>query len=86
MIHLIASSSVYFLLTMLSTRNGSKMIGKRKWTYISSNHFVDGEPASANPNPSLFLNLSDKQKKSEVKQRQLSCKLKNELKRPKYND
>ena len=47
-----------------------KLIGKGtenfqpgKWTYVCSNHFTDTEPATANPNPSLLLTISNQKKK-----------------------
>ena len=42
-----------------------------KWVYVCSNHFVDGEPTSANPNPTLYLRQTDRQKKSPSKRRRL---------------
>ena len=46
-----------------------KLIGKGrenfqpgKWTYICSNHFIDAEPTTANPNTTLLLTISDKKK------------------------
>ena len=43
-----------------------KLIGKGRacfspgnWTYVCSNHFIDGEPTTENPNPALFLTQSE---------------------------
>ena len=43
----------------------------RKWVYVCSNHFVDVEPTSANPNPTLYLRQMDRQKESPSKRRRL---------------
>ena len=38
-----------------------------EYTYVCSNHFADGKPTTANPNPTLFLTISDNRKQSPVK-------------------
>eukprot|EP00112_Aurelia_sp_Birch-Aquarium-sp1_P010874 Seg2301.6 transcript_id=Seg2301.6/GoldUCD/mRNA.D3Y31 product="THAP domain-containing protein 2" protein_id=Seg2301.6/GoldUCD/D3Y31 len=35
-----------------------------KWTHVCSNHFMDAEPTNTNPNPTLYLTVSDWEKKS----------------------
>ena len=39
-----------------------------EYTHVCSNHFADGKPTTANPNPTLFLTISDNRKQSPVKQ------------------
>ena len=41
----------------------------RKWVYVCCDHFVDGETTLANPNPTLYLRQTDRQKKSPSKRR-----------------
>ena len=55
---------------------GSAGLSIRKMDILCSNHLVDGEPTSLNP--SLYVNLINKQKKSPVKQHQLSHKFNND--------
>ena len=50
-----------------------------KWVYVCSNHFVDGEPTSANPNPTLYLRQRDSQKKLPRKRRRLLGEKENEI-------
>ena len=37
------------------------------WTYVCSNHFKDAQPTSANPNPTLYLTVSDWARKAQGK-------------------
>ena len=53
-----------------------KLIGKGRacfssgnWTYVCSNHFIDGEPTAENPNPALFLTQSEVSQSTPKKRR-----------------
>ena len=41
------------------------------WTYVCSNHFVDGQPTTQNPLPVLFLSASENRKQSPKKRRHI---------------
>ena len=36
-------------------QKGRKGFSSGNWTYVCSNHFIDGAPTRENPRPSLFL-------------------------------
>ena len=42
------------------------------WTYVCSNHFVDGQHTTQNPLPVLYLTASEKQKQSPKKRRKIA--------------
>ena len=51
-----------------------KLIGKGrenfqpgKWTSVCSNHFIDAEPTTANPNLTFSLTISDQKNKTKKK-------------------
>ena len=53
-----------------------KLVGKGRkdflpgnWNYACSNHFLDAKPTSANPNPTLFLTVSDQLQSSPKKRK-----------------
>ena len=47
--------------------NGGADFNPGEYTYVCSNYFADGKPTTANPNPTLFLTISDNRKQSPVK-------------------
>ena len=50
---------------------GRKNFTPGKWTYICSNHFMDGKPTKEHPNPTLFLNPSAQVCSSSLKRRKV---------------
>ena len=45
------------------TGKGRENFQPGKWTSVCSNHFIDAEPTTANPNRTFFLTISDQKKK-----------------------
>ena len=53
-------------------RKGRAEFNPGPWTYVCSNHFVDGQPTTQNPLPVLYLTASEKQKQSPKKRRKIA--------------
>ena len=55
-----------------------------QYTFVCSNHFIDGKPTTANPHPPLFLTMSDKRKTPPTKRQKVNvslCQLSNNVTR-----
>ena len=59
------------------TGKGRENFQPGKWTSVCSNHFIDAEPTTANPNRTFFLTISDQKKKktTPLKRKKVECKL-----------
>ena len=52
-------------------QKGRKGVSAGDWTYVCSNHFIDGAPTQENPTPSLFLTPSDALQKTPQKRKHI---------------